>query len=555
MKNQAKARQTSLKIAAVAAACAAVALGLQGCGVGDATPPPVVLVPPPVVAAQVTAAKYSVVIRDSATGALVTDATTLTFSGAGVVDSTNAVLTTATTSSGLLALATGAGTNAAATFTVKSQSRAAGWADGQAVVSVFASTDVQIIEISVANANRAAALQASTAPVAAAAASAPATAGQLAAPLVVTTAPKTVTSIISGAPELIAPASLAVPATARLTTAAGVAATGPLTLSVVVPSLATAEGLAAVPGGVSNVKASSGPAGAPITGKLEVAGVAEFTLTDGAGNRITNFSQPVTARIPVKPGTRNATDTGLLAVGDTFPVYVRNETTNQWDFRRLGNVVASGGGLAVEFPTNTFSKWGLMIERTQGAAAVCQSTVTLAGGFGITGSLSVFVNQSGSRLDTAADFAIAVPGQTVGPFTVDRSQGGRVRAHQGAVSFGTVDVQSLCGNIVLPLRNVVPLPGSMVVNMREQCANGTNNRAFSGTVTAFTGNNLPRSASGTGSVTFTGLDAGSYAVTVHPTGAATPLPAQAISIGTGAQAGGTLDVLRTLACGTATGGG
>ncbi len=552
MTNQAQFRRTSLKIAAVAAACTAVALGLQGCGSSDGAPP-VVLVPPPVVAAQVTTAKYSVVVRDSATGALVTDATTLTFSGAGLINSAGAVLTTATTSSGLLALATGAGTNAAATFTVKSQSRAAGWADGQAVVTVFASTNVQNIEIRVANANRAAALQASTAPVAAAAASAAATAGQLAAPLVVTTAPKTVTSI-TGTPVVLPPASLSVPATARLTTAAGVAATGSLTLAVVAPSLATAAGLAAVPGGVSAVKASSGPTGAPITGKLVVAGAASFTLTDGAGNRITNFSEPVIARIPVTPGTRKPTGTGLLAVGDTFPVYVRNQTTNQWDFRRVGNVVASGGGLAVEFPTNTFSEWALLYEQELGVGVVtCESRVTLTGGAGIAGPLNVVVEQAADN--QLRDFAIAVPGQTVGPFTVFTSDvtGGTVRVTDSAgFVVANANFSSLCGTVSVALTAPPPPPGSMIVNFREQCPDGSNNRAFAGTVTVLTGNNTPISASGTGSVTFTGLVAGSYSVTVHPTGVANPLPATAVSVGTLAS---TEQVLRTLTCGAGTGGG
>ncbi len=554
MKYSTQARQTSLKIAAVAAACAAVALGLQGCGSSDGAPP-VVLIAPPVVAAQVTTAKYNLVIRNAATGALVTDATTVTFSGAGVVSATGAAITSATTSTGLLSLSTGAGVAADATFTVKTQSRAAGWADGESIVTVVASSDVQNIEIRVGNTAQAAAVQASTAPVAAAAASATVASGQLTTPLTVTTAPKTVTSI-AGTPVVLVPATVTIPTTAVLTTAAGVQATGALTLSVVSPSVATVEGLAAVPGGTFGITVKGAPAGVPTTGDIDIAGLATFTLSDAAGNRITNFSTPVIARIPVAPGTFNIEETRLLQAGDPFPVYVRNETTNQWDFQVMGVTVVSGTGLAIEFPTNSFSTRAGFVPRTP--ATRCASNLTFTGRGAFAGNLTAVVVSRGRpspnnvaatvtrRTFVGSSFGTAnfVRSSATGP-----ANGTVIVSQPDGTVVANTSVADLCGAPVVALNIPTPATGSIAVTVREQCADGSSNRVVPAFVGATSTSVALSNYGAAGAVTFSGLTAGTYAVSVGAAG--TAFPPQNIVV---AAAATTATFLRTVTCTVASGG-
>lgn len=535
---------TRFQLAAVAAACVAIAVGLQGCG-SSAAPEPVIITVPstPPVSVITSVAKYQVVLRNAATGALITDAVAIAISGAAAVDSTNAAVTTITTSTGLASFATAPSVAAGATLRVNTTSRVAGWADGSATVTVDASSDVQLITISLANTNNVAAVNASTAPVVAAVASAPVTGNVVTAVVTTTTPAKAVTSVVN-TPAPIVPAAVTIPASTQITNAAGQTPSGAVTLAITAPSVATAEGQTAVPGGFLDA------VGEP----LEFAGLVSTTLQDGAGNRFTNFSAPVTVQMPIAVGAQRFDGSGPLVAGDEYPVSVWSEANSRWEYSATGVIKAVGGGLVAEFPTTSFSRRALIRARSAARMAGlparfqtapdrtrCTMTINFSGRpAGNTQAISVVARAVGR----SASFN-AITGNTatrannwIDPGSTG-SQAARIVAVRDSdnlelANFVTPDG---CGAQTVALNfPAAPPTGSIVVSTTEQCANGTNGSPLPTSVTALSAVNAVRSGttSAAGAFTFAAVAAGTYSVTAKSARTGVADLTQSVTVAAGA---------------------
>lgn len=475
---------------ALAASVSIAMAALSACGGGSE--PSVAQVPttPPSVALT-SAAKYLVTVRDAATGALVTDATTVSFSGVAVVNLDNSPITSITVRDGMASFGTGAAVAAGARLTVRTSSRAAGWSDGSATVDVVASGDVRVINILVSNSRATAALNASAAPFVAAAVPAPTSGdGLVAATIAATTPAKTVTTI-AGATEVIAPAGVSIPAGVRITNAAGQTPAGTLTLSITSPSTATADGLAATPGGA---RTADGRA-------VRVAGMVTTTLQDAAGNRFTRFSSPVTVQMPLAAGTRRLDRSGPLVPGDSYPVSVWNESTGRWDASTTGVVKAVGAGLVLEFATSSFSTRGALdidpANPPEGSLRCDTGAVLLTGWPPTIGSdetVDIYTSLDGGNTfwlewpyasfqSTLQDGEhrvrlsdqLFLPGQSrAATFKVLRSRDG--------LALATVAAADYCAETTVPMQ-FPPVPaGKVTVTVTEQCEDGSNSRPVRTTV-------------------------------------------------------------------------
>lgn len=483
--------KTFRRLAIAVAAGSAGAVGLVACGGG--TEPTVALVPTtPPTAALASAAKYLVTVRDAATGALVTDATTVSFSGAGVVNLDNAAVTSLTVRDGTAAFGTAPNVSAGSRLTIRTQSRAAGWSDGSATVDVTASGAVRVIDILVTNSRNVAALNASAVPIVAAAASAPTTNGVVAATVAATTPAKTVTNV-TGVAEVLAPAGVSIPAGVRITNAAGQPPAGTLTLSITSPSTAAAEGLAAIPGGARTAE------GRPV----RVAGMVTTTLQDAAGNRFTRFSSPVTVQMPLAAGTRRADRSGPLLPGDSFPVSVWNETTGRWDAGPAGVVKAVGGGLVLEFQTASFSTRAALDPIDPGNPPEGSIRCQVGGSLLLTGwpptisdddTVDVYVTLQGftghaytqysfgQRMDdewrVPLGDALFLPGES-------RAATILVRRSSDQSLLAEVPVADYCAQNTVTMQWPAIPSGSIEVRVTESCPDGSGTRPVRTTVTGY----------------------------------------------------------------------
>jgi hypothetical protein len=480
--------KTFRRIAIAVAAGSAGAVGLVACGGG--TEPTVALVPTtPPTAALASAAKYLVTVRDAATGALVTDATTVSFSGAGVVNLDNAAVTSLTVRDGTAAFGTAPNVSAGSRLTIRTQSRAAGWSDGSATVDVTASGAVRVIDILVTNSRNVAALNASAVPIVAAAAPAPTTNGVVAATVAATTPAKTVTNV-TGVAEVLAPAGVSIPAGVRITNAAGQPPAGTLTLSITSPSTAAAEGLAAIPGGARTAE------GRPV----RVAGMVTTTLQDAAGNRFTRFSSPVTVQMPLAAGTRRADRSGPLLPGDSFPVSVWNETTGRWDAGPAGVVKAVGGGLVLEFQTASFSTRAALdpidpANPPEGSLRCNTGSVLLTGWpptISDDDTVDVYVTRQGFTWPawTRYSFGQRMDNEWRVPLTDDLFLPGESRAATILVRrssdqslLAEVPVADYCAQNTVTMQWPAIPPGSIEVRVTESCPDGSGTRPVRTTVT------------------------------------------------------------------------
>lgn len=558
--------KTFRRIAIAVAAGSAGAVGLVACGGG--TEPTVALVPTtPPTAALASAAKYLVTVRDAATGALVTDATTVSFSGAGVVNLDNAAVTSLTVRDGTAAFGTAPNVSAGSRLTIRTQSRAAGWSDGSATVDVTASGAVRVIDILVTNSRNVAALNASAVPIVAAAAPAPTTNGVVAATVAATTPAKTVTNV-TGVAEVLAPAGVSIPAGVRITNAAGQPPAGTLTLSITSPSTAAAEGLAAIPGGARTAE------GRPV----RVAGMVTTTLQDAAGNRFTRFSSPVTVQMPLAAGTRRADRSGPLLPGDSFPVSVWNETTGRWDAGPAGVVKAVGGGLVLEFQTASFSTRAALdpidpANPPEGSVRCNTGSVLLTGWppfidstaetvdmYVTVDGYSGTVREGVSRDELLQDGEtrlrlweiLVLPGQSrEATFRVERSQDRRLLA--------LTKVADFCAENTVAMQ-FPPVPtGSLTVTVTEACEDGSNSRPLRTSVSLYRaptledpyGRQLAGYTDAQGRYTFTGLPSGIAHVTAEgPRGSGERGEIAVVGIG---EAGAAINF--SMACTRPTGGG
>ncbi len=529
--------QPSFKYAVLAVASAAALFGLAGCGSSSDTATPIEVPLSPPVQALTSVAKYNLVLRNSATGALITDSVAITLSGAGTVNVSNAPTTSFTTTNGLQAFATAPGVAAGGTIRVSTQSRAAGWTDGDATITISASDNVQNVEIRLTNITRVAEIPAAV-PVAAVAAPVATTGGATTAVVAAATTPKVV-SVPGGGTSTIAAASVSIPAATRITNAAGQTPTGALQVTVIAPSLNTPEGQAAIPGDT----AADGTL-------LTIGGLMTNLMTDATGARFTNFSSPVTARMPIATGTRTQDGARLLAAGDTAPIYVWNDTTKRLDFRTNGTVVSTPSGLVAEYPKSSFSRdvFGLA-----SPVGVCDVTVNITGRpAGDTRVVEVRV-----RLSSARSTANSVTFSGVRTIFGSPSPPNSVSLEGGAPSY----VNLACGPNTIPVVFPPLNTGSIVVNTGEACTGtGAQARALPTIVTAVSGNGEPTSVTTTGSAgtparasaTITGLAAGTYSVTPPAVANRTTPAAQNVVVGTGAA---TANFDYGVACGPATGGG
>jgi hypothetical protein len=554
-KTMLRIKQRPLQLGAIGLAVTALALGLAACSGGSETAAPVEVVTSPPVAVLTSVAKYQLVLRNAATGALITDPTTVTLSGVNLVNLTGGAVTSLTVTDGLASFATAPGVAAGGTLAIATQSRAAGWADGSTSVNVQALSDVQVITLSLTNTNRVAEIP-TTAPIAAAVASVPVTGGVVTAAIQSSTPAKTVTSV-TGAAAVLPTATVNIPANTRITNAAGQTPTNPITLVVVTPALNTADGQAQIPGG-----------GQDAGGPTDVAGMLTATLQDAAGNRYTNFSSPVKVTMPMVSGALKFDGSGPLAVGDLYPISTWNAATREWVFSADGLIKQGTSGLVAEFEVSSFSTKGAAGPRITALRPgyigppvpnTCAAAVTFTGRpAGNTQALTARITRTNG---TPGGFTQAIAG-TANSFTrtltfynpVAFAANVRVTDANG-VELANTNLANLCSAQNTIALNFPAAPtGSINVSTREQCASGSNNRALpNAAVTAVAGSNV-RSASsdGAGASTIANLPAGTYTVTPSGMTNRTTPAAQTVVVGAGAV---NANFVYTAQCATGTGGG
>lgn len=304
-------------------------------------------------------------------------------------------------------------------------------------------------------------------------------------------------------------------------------------------------------------------ANAPDTTLPTLSGFAKINIVDSAGNPVNRFSAPITVTMDLQGDTVNPDTDQPYAVGQKVPIATFDEASGTWVPKKLANgseilgtvvsIDAATGNRKVEFQTDNLSWFSFLFRRP-----FCATGFNLVPAAGDTRSAFVrfWVFNSSPRffsyftlpysLAASQNFGFFMPrGSTVSAQVIDRTTGQTITtANPGACATATI-------NIPAP---VTP-PGSVTVTTREQCPDGSNNRALPATVTvtSSTGRVLGSSYSATGSVTLAGIPAGaanilaSYttaAGTQTLTGSATVVSAQTA----------TVPLLRTLSCQAGTGG-
>lgn len=137
------------------------------------------------------------------------------------------------------------------------------------------------------------------------------------------------------------------------------------------------------------------------TGTLVTAGFARISLTDAAGNPITKFASGTSALIEmtVPAGITNPETGAVVAMGDSIPVFVFNETTGDWiveknadgSVKRTTVERDNSGRLFVKFTTTHLSwfnldwkgtycsEWGQVTDNTPTASIVDRQGKQLSG--------------------------------------------------------------------------------------------------------------------------------------------------------------------------------
>ena len=154
-----------------------------------------------------------------------------------------------------------------------------------------------------------------------------------------------------------ATASVSVPTGTIATTASGVAATGTLQTNVSFYTAPTQQSSQAFPGGFSGgVQQQNGTVSPnPIT----TAGFMTVTVTDGAGNEVTQFDPPIELSIDV-PGTTINPGTGAaIQNGETIDIMSYDDDNGIWVDEGEATLVGPGqaGNYKATFLTNHLSTW------------------------------------------------------------------------------------------------------------------------------------------------------------------------------------------------------
>ena len=403
-------------LAATVLATTALLSACGGGGGGSSENPTI-----PVVPSLQSSAVYQLVLRDAVTGNLITDSLSITFNGTADVragDNSALVGRTVTSATGTYNFGVTYGASASE-FTITVGNPAKGWPNtGTRVVGDVSVKGSQIVEVKLVNSSpaNAAAVNASSAAIAVTATQSTASAGTLAAPIVVATPPKTVT-VSGGAQEKVPTASLNVASGTVAKTSDGTPiAPGPVTVSVTSQSLAQASASGALPGGfTTTVSAPAEVLGgvAPAAAKIEFAGFATFSLTDSAGKPITSFAPPIQIGIDL-PKTQKNANGGPVAVGQNYPVWRLEPKTGAWEYRGQGTIAEKSpvdpANFTVLFQTSQLSQYSvgtvtqavdcdatLLISRTLNSAPTAERSLLLA----FTGAGGVARNLTISAADSA----------------------------------------------------------------------------------------------------------------------------------------------------------
>ena len=469
------------RLNAVAAAAFTTALLLSGCWDGDSEQ---AVVTPPVVQ-ELQNARYQVSFVDAVSGAPITDALNVSFVGAAqlkAADGSSLNDKTVATSSGTVFVSADF-TSTANNFSVQvADAGNKGWVPtGTRVVGTADIKGDQSIEVRMVNTAAAAAVNASTAPVAMVVTTGAASAtGALTAPVALATAPKTVTNA-EGQPETIGTAALAISAgTIGKTSSGAPAAAGPLTVSNTYYSNANVESMTAFPGGfAANVEVPAANTAvlngaAPDAGTFVTAGFAQFNVTDSQGNAIKTFDKPLTVGIDLPRNTLDVNG-NALAVGSQYPVWSYDDATGKWVFEKMGTVAektpVDPNNFTVQFQTNHLSSWNL-----DQYVNSCTATINLQGRpAGDTRVLNVeVVGGTGLRYS----YAFPVTDSQLTLFRTPRINATITVKDRGVV-VGKLSDRALCSGAVGVPVVLAPLQqGSVRIETLESCADGSNQRAI-----------------------------------------------------------------------------
>jgi len=447
----------------------AATMGLAACGGGGGDS--VSLATPSAAALAALESSGTAVVTDMSTGALITGSITVSLASptaSVIVDGTDAALASVVTTNGVAGFFLKAGTDPAVTaVTVYASVTATGYLPATTQLT-FTSKSSQTGVLRLIRLPVAAGAIAGTDPgVTGVAATGTAAAGATTGVITVTVAPATTFTAIDGTTQPATGTTVSIPTGTTVTTAGGgAAAAGPLILSAVSYSPNSQQALAAFPGGFS---------GAAITGggvantALVVAGWATFTLTDSAGNKLTNFSNPVSVSMDLPAGT---TLGGVpVANGTIYPIYTFNVASNTWTFETNGTVGVQNvnNTWPVTFTVTHFSEHGALDQVPR-----CNATIAVTGttGTGITFE----VEGEGSP-------SFEAEGQVVsGAFTLTKipaSRSARVKLKQAGGTIASVQIANLCaGSLSVAQSTPPPATAVLTLTTTESCADSSNRRGI-----------------------------------------------------------------------------
>ncbi len=295
-----------------------------------------------------------------------------------------------------------------------------------------------------------------------------------------------------------------------------------------------------------------------------LSGFAKINIVDSAGNPVNRFSAPITVTMDLQSDAVNPDTNQPYAVGQTIGIATFNEVTATWEPKKLANgtqitgtvvsIDAATGNRKVEFQTDNLSWFSFFWFRP-----FCATGFNLVPASGDTRSADVrfWIYNSAARffsyyvqrysLAASQNFSFFMPrGSTVSAVIVDRTTG-QVITTAGAGGCTTSTI-----NIPAP----IAAPGSVTVTTREQCPDGSNNRALPATVTITSSNGrvLGSAYTGaTGSATLSGIPAGAANISASYTAASGTQTLTGSATVVSAQTA-TVPLLRTLTCNTGTGG-
>lgn len=454
---------------------------LASCGGGGGGDPAPVQVPTAPALQAAVNARYQIVITDAVTGAQITDPLSLTFSSNATLrapDGTSLAGKTVTTGSGLFAVEA-IFTSAANEFSVQVKDGATnGWiASGTRVVGESGQTGDREISIKLLSTKNAAAINASSQPVAVAVVTATTGAGgALQSAVVAQTTPKTVTNA-DGATVQSGVASLSIGTGTVARTESGTpAAAGALTVASTYYATANPQALETLPGGyAASVAVPTGNTAllngvAPEDAVMQVAGFAQFNVTDSAGQPIKTFDKPVSLSIDLPKTTLDADDQPVKA-GDEFPVWSYDENAGKWVFEKMGLIKEKApvdpNNFAVEFQTTHLSSWTLSVIKGS-----CTANVRLAP-TNADDNRPLEVNLFGS---TNFIFIRGIKDRQITLYKAPSQTMKTITVYDRGVKIGEITNRSLCSAQVVPITLPTRSFGTLRTEVSESCPDGSQSR-------------------------------------------------------------------------------